>query len=523
VRAKDPANLFVERDLAITVFDSSAGVPILASANPICPGQSVTLSVPGTWSSYSWLPGGQTSPSISVSPTEPTDYAVLLTDASGCSTRGSVRISLRSRSVSLSSPRCAAALEGGLSASTEDAGAGAVYFWTATNGTLTSGQGTRRITFTAGSSGAVKLGLSLTTADGCAADAADVDVPIGCAARAAGLIVDSSANSGLSNGDGILEPGETVIVRPSWKNSGGGSLPLSGTASAWVGPAGATYSTGDSAADYGVIPAGGSADCGTSTGNCYAVTVSKPAARPVTHWDSALSEALSNGDPSKTWNLHVGESFTDVPKTHVFYPFVETLLHNGITTGCTATAYCPDDAVFRLQMAVFLARAQAGGDEDVPAEGFAQGSAYDCAPGGTSLFTDVDPASPFCRHVHYNFRTGVTTGCEPGKFCPNPKVSRGQMAMFIARAVAGGDASVPKTYGPDPQTGRTYSCDPTTPNVRFTDIKTSDIYCRHVHYLWAKDVISGFPDNSYGPSLDVTRGAMAKFLSNGFGLKLYGP
>jgi hypothetical protein len=212
-----------------------------------------------------------------------------------------------------------------------------------------------------------------------------------------------------------------------------------------------------------------------------------------------------------------------VPKAHLFYPFVERLLHNGVTAGCGATIYCPDDPVFRLQMAAFVARAQAGGDGNVPSSGTAQGSPYDCSPGGVSLFSDVAPENPFCRHVHYIFGTGVTAGCEAGKYCPDPAVMRAQMAMFIARAIAGSDAAVPVSYGPDPATGRSYSCDPASPNLDFTDVTVSDIFCRHVHYLWAKDVISGFADGTYGPSLDVTRGAMAKFLSNGFKLELYGP
>jgi hypothetical protein len=59
--------------------------------------------------------------------------------------------------------------------------------------------------------------------------------------------------------------------------------------------------------------------------------------------------------------------------------------------------------------------------------------------------------------------------------------------------------------------------------LHFTDVTTSDIFCRATHYLWAKDVISGFPDGSYGPALNVTRGALAKFLANGFNLQPYGP
>jgi hypothetical protein len=177
-------------------------------------------------------------------------------------------------------------------------------------------------------------------------------------------------------------------------------------------------------------------------------------------------------------------------------------------------------------MAVFIARAQAGGDAGIPVSGSAQGNPYNCVGGGQSQFTDIDPANPFCRHVHYLFATGVTTGCvttPPRQYCPADNVSRGQMALFIARAVAGSDAAVPVTYGPDPVTGRSYSCNAGSPNLHFTDIATSDIFCRHTHYLWAKDVISGFPDGSFGPGLFVTRGAMAKFLANGFNLILYKP
>jgi len=97
------------------------------------------------------------------------------------------------------------------------------------------------------------------------------------------------------------------------------------------------------------------------------------------------------------------------------------------------------------------------------------------------------------------------------------------MALFVARGIQGSDAAVPMTYGPDPVTGRSYSCNPGAPNLFFTDVTTADIFCRHAHFLWATNVISGFPDGSYGPSLLVTRGAMAKFLANGFGLRLYGP
>lgn len=50
-------------------------------------------------------------------------------------------------------------------------------------------------------------------------------------------------------------------------------------------------------------------------------------------------------------------SFVDVPTTSPIFPFVEALKASGITAGCDATHYCPNNALTRGQMAVFLATA----------------------------------------------------------------------------------------------------------------------------------------------------------------------
>lgn len=51
--------------------------------------------------------------------------------------------------------------------------------------------------------------------------------------------------------------------------------------------------------------------------------------------------------------------FVDVPPTSWYADFAETLLDQGITTGCLSTplSYCPNDQVLRDQMASFIARA----------------------------------------------------------------------------------------------------------------------------------------------------------------------
>lgn len=64
------------------------------------------------------------------------------------------------------------------------------------------------------------------------------------------------------------------------------------------------------------------------------------------------------------WNRQVSPApanatFLDVPPGHPFFQFIEALADSGITTGCSVSPplYCPNDAVTRGQMAVFISRA----------------------------------------------------------------------------------------------------------------------------------------------------------------------
>ena len=176
-------------------------------------------------------------------------------------------------------------------------------------------------------------------------------------------------------------------------------------------------------------------------------------------------------------------------------------------------------------MAIFIARALAGGGANVPVSGSVGGQPYNCTSGGTSLFTDVAPTDSACKSIHYIYGQNVTAGCGPGLYCPSQNVPRSEMAMFIARAMfaSAGGGAVPVTYGPDPVTGLSYSCSTAAPNLHFTDVTTSDIYCKHAHYLWARAVVNGCNATEYCPTPDIPRDEMAKFLSNAFNLILYGP
>jgi hypothetical protein len=299
----------------------------------------------------------------------------------------------------------------------------------------------------------------------------------------AALVVDSFANL-------VLEPGETVDVRPSWRNINGAAQTFGGTLLEISGPAGAVYAIVDSAASYGTVANGATAPCT----DCYAVFVSNPTTRPALHWDAATVESILPDiqGQQKQWVLHVGAGFTDVPTANPFYRFIETLLHHGVTGGCSGTTYCPATSTTRDQMAVFVLVAKEGAGYVPPA----------CT---TPMFLDVPANNPFCRWIEELARRAVVGGCGGGNYCPTSAVTREQMAVFVLRTL-------------DPVLNPP-AC--TTP--MFADVPATSGFCRWIEELARRGVVTGCGGGNYCPAAPVTREQMGVFISATFGLTLYGP
>lgn len=321
-----------------------------------------------------------------------------------------------------------------------------------------------------------------------------------------------SVTETTGNANGILEPGEVFSLAPVWFNPG--SLPVADVTGSAVMSAG--LSPGSSSATYGTIAAGGSSSCAGS-GECYSALVSS--SRPSGHLDRTITETLSSGE-TKTWVLHIGDSFTDVPENFWTYTFIETLYHNGVTDGCGPDLYCPANDVTRAQMAVFIAKAMAG-TNTIPASGTVPGKgAYNCSAGGTSVFADVPPESTTCRYIHYIAAHDITSGCGDGtRYCPDTNVDRWQMAVFIAKGMADG---APILASGTVEGMGTYNCTPGGVSL-FGDVTPTDPACPHIHYLAAHQVTAGCGNGNYCSSDVMTRDQMAVFLVKGFDLKLYQP
>ena len=56
-------------------------------------------------------------------------------------------------------------------------------------------------------------------------------------------------------------------------------------------------------------------------------------------------------------------------------------------------------------------------------------------PPGAPTFNDVPENHPFFQFVEALSRSGITAGCGGGDFCPDSPLTRGQMAVFLAKAL----------------------------------------------------------------------------------------
>jgi S-layer homology domain len=292
-----------------------------------------------------------------------------------------------------------------------------------------------------------------------------------------------------AQGNSVLEPGETAAIVPTWRNQSAGSV-VGGPSflTNFSGPAGATYSIVDGNGSYPFWPP---LSPPQSCTDCYSVRVTA-SARPVTHWDATALESVIVWQ--KVWTLHVGATFTDVPVGSGFYRFVEAIVHKNVTSGCSATEYCPTADTTRDAMAVFVlvSRELAG---YVPP-----------ACGATPMFADVPVTSGFCRWVEELARRGVVSGCAPNLYCPTAPATREQMAVFVLR-------TLDPTLNPP-------AC--VTGSEVFADVPASNGFCRWIEELARRGVVTGCGGGNPCPAAAVTREQMSVFLTVTFRLTIYG-
>jgi hypothetical protein len=206
--------------------------------------------------------------------------------------------------------------------------------------------------------------------------------------------------------------------------------------------------------------------------------------------DVTLLEACPAGTASAA-------GFTDTTSTDV-----DCIAMFGITQGTTATTYSPTDSVARWQMALFLTR-------------MATVMSVTLGDGSDQSFTDISGKSAEIQTaINQLKQLGVTNGTTATTFSPDDNVSREQMAMFIERLL-GNTATGPGGNSDDTATTN-ISGNGTTYN--YTDIDSGTVTFEghnsivELYHLGVTDSATGA--TAYSPSADMTRAAMATFMTN---------
>jgi len=197
-------------------------------------------------------------------------------------------------------------------------------------------------------------------------------------------------------------------------------------------------------------------------------------------------------------------SFYDLYPTYWSFDETEACAASGIVTGYpfpdpknpgqTVYFYQSLWPVTRDQMAVYVARALAGGDDNVP------------DPVPPPSFSDVAPTFWAYKYIEYAVGQNVVQGYGDGTYGPGIALDRGQMAVFIARALVApaGDAGIP-----DPE-----------PPPTFPDVLSTFWAYKQVEYCAGREVVKGYGDGLYHPELPVTRDQMAVYIARALQLPL---
>jgi hypothetical protein len=128
-----------------------------------------------------------------------------------------------------------------------------------------------------------------------------------------------------------------------------------------------------------------------------------------------------HGSSYSTPSVAGNTGFVDVPINYWSAGWIKQLAAEGITGGCGTGIYCPESAVTRAQMAIFLLRSKHGASYAPP------------GVGGSTGFGDVQPTYWAAAWIKQLVAEGITAGCGNGNYCPESPVTRAQMAVFLVR------------------------------------------------------------------------------------------
>ena len=116
-------------------------------------------------------------------------------------------------------------------------------------------------------------------------------------------------------------------------------------------------------------------------------------------------------------------------------------------------------------------------------------------------FPDVPATSPHRAAIIELADAGVTSGCTLNEYCPRDTLTRAQASTFVTHAL---------------------ELDP-IPGSQFRDVPADGIHAGSINALVQREWLIGYPDGTFRPWQELTRGQLATLLANSLELSLVTP
>ncbi|MFI8577884.1 S-layer homology domain-containing protein [Rossellomorea aquimaris] len=168
------------------------------------------------------------------------------------------------------------------------------------------------------------------------------------------------------------------------------------------------------------------------------------------------------------------KSFSDVPATHTFFDEITYLSDQEIINGFNDGTFAPSKPVTRAAAAAMIGRAM-GLDGEQRA----------------TAFKDVGQSNFASGYIQSAVEDNIISGYTDGTYKPGKVVTRGEMAIFLARAF---DLTVKA-------------------ETSFKDVSPSMAASDSILKILAERITGGYTDGTYRPNQDVTRDQFSAFLA----------
>ena len=183
------------------------------------------------------------------------------------------------------------------------------------------------------------------------------------------------------------------------------------------------------------------------------------------------------------WHPVQSQTFSDVPPSHPYYPFIQKLANLGIVVGNPDGGFGPDAPALRYHGAVMIERALGN---------------FIPPPSDVYHFDDVDDEDYFRLFVEDFAVRGITNGCGIRLFCPYSPMLKSQAAVFLVRAT--GNVNVTPT------------------GTVFTDVQPETFAAGFIEKLFQMGATRGCNEVQYCPDASITRGEFSALLVRAFSL-----